>query len=513
MNYRAAICKCVALLYKECRISKEMISSDLIRQTLDLSKPTSRTSEYAGTSVIEDIRTLVFSTLVAAKYSDVDLDGFLGDIRLACDGDESTLGVITAMIGPLDQSEEQLRKSIVAGRDALTSDIKEKELETILIASTKQLKFFRDEITDTSEWTDNVLESIKNVRVGGGKKRKGVIGLADFDNEESVANVFHEMKAFKSESRVFKFGFKGVNTMFDGGVRRGEFMVVNGLPHKYKSGMNLSLFRHVCMYNSPHQPMVEGRKPMVIRISFEDDLHMNMRHLYYDIRKSEGADPEDIAKIDDWSAEELSDFVRGNMQKTGFKVVMMRVNPNEWSFRDIFDTVAYYQSEGYEVQSLFLDYLAMIPTTGCIQGAIGQDLRNLFQRLKNFASEEMIAIVTPHQINPAAKDMLLQGKLQDSTLVQKIVGRGLYLGCRSLDNEMDAEMNIHMYEYEGKTWLAVGWAKHRNHVTRSADKLCVYELPSHGMPIPSDIHKDFASHYTIAPGPPEQTEQPRRQFY
>ncbi|MCK5919798.1 MAG: hypothetical protein KAG66_02580, partial [Methylococcales bacterium] len=264
-----------------------------------------------------------------------------------------------------------------------------------------------------------------------------------------------------------------------------------------------SLFRQLVMYNEPHPVAKEGLKPLVIRISFEDDLHMNFRHLYYDIRKSEGADAEDIANVDDWSSEELADFVKGNMEKTGFEVEMLRVNPNEWTFRDLMDTVEYFTSEGYEVQALFIDYLAMLPTTGCIQGAIGQDLRNLFQRLKNFASEQQIAIVTPHQINPAAKELLLKGQLKDASFVTDIVGRGLYLGCRSLDNEFDAELNIHLYEYGGKTWLTVGWAKHRNHVTAKADKLCVYEFPSHGMPIPSDLHRDFASHYTIAPGPVE----------
>ena len=206
-------------------------------------------------------------------------------------------------------------------------------------------------------------------------------------------------------------------------------------------------------------------------------------------------------------------MVHGALQATGFKIVMLRVNPTEWSFRDVFDIVDHYTSEGYEVQSLFLDYAAMLPTTGCTQGAIGHDLRNMFQRFKNFASERNILFVTPHQINPSAKELLLLGKLKDKSFVRDIVGRGLYLGCRSLDNEIDLEMNIHLYEFEGKTYFTIGWGKHRNYVTPTCKKLCVYVFPAFGMPIPADVHKDFPAHFIEAPGYDDNPiDLPRRRY-
>lgn len=513
MNGKVLISKATALLFKEMKVSKEMVSSSLIRKAIDLTKDGASGSEFASESSVERMRTMIYKTLSVYKDVSIDLNSFVGDIKIACEGDSHMEEVIFSTIGGLQQEDDELIKGISSLREILNSFINDEELSRVLSKSTRDFKFNRDSIANTAEWLDDVTQKMKDIKVGGNKNKRGVIGIADFDDISSVESVFKDMKDQKKSSKIFRTGFQGVNEMFHSGLRRGEFVVVNGLPHKNKSGFNLSLFSQIARYNNPHPVEKEGAKPMLLRISFEDDLHMNMKSLYQELRMSDGADPEDILDIDEWTKEDLADYVHGALQQTGFKVVMMRVNPTEWSFRDVFDMVDYYTAEGYEVQSLFLDYAAMLPTTGCTQGAIGHDLRNMFQRFKNFASERNILFVTPHQINPNAKELLLLGKLKDKSFVRDIVGRGLYLGCRSLDNEIDLEMNIHLYEFEGKTFFTVGWGKHRNYVTASSKKLCVYQFPSHGMPIPSDVSKDFPAHFTEAPGYDDTpVDLPRRRY-
>lgn len=500
MNEKAVIAQAISLFHKEYSISSGLVSEDLLRASLRMSGPKDSVSpEFMTSSSTGEIRSLLLRVLGTFKDNPIDLKIFMGEIRLCCEFDTHFLDVIIGMIGDDDCSEKEKRSSIVSIKDSLAVAIKDDELASLLSTANRDFRFNRDSIQNKSGWIDDLTDKIKSARSGGRAKRKGLMDLADFDNVKSIENVFSDMKSFTKEGRLFKTGWKAINDMFHGGLRRGEFVVCPGLPHKYKSGFNLSLFRHLVMYNNPHAVETPGKKPLAIRISLEDDLHLNFKHLYKDIRMSKGDSPQDILNIDDWPADDLAAYVKGEMCRTGFSVAMIRANPSDWTYRDAMDIVEEYENQGYEVQILFVDYLAMLPTTGCAQGAIGADVRDMFQKYKNYSSEKKILFVTPHQINPYAKELLLKGSLKDSTFVSSIPGRGLYLSCKSLDNEIDVEINIHTYDFSGETYFTVGWGKHRGFVTDYKKKFVCYKFPKNEMPIPSDLMTDFNSGFSVGP--------------
>ena len=48
-----------------------------------------------------------------------------------------------------------------------------------------------------------------------------------------------------------------------------------------------------------------------------------------------------------------------------------------------------------------------------------------------------------------------------SDFVKELVGKGYYDGCRTIDNEVDVEMFIHIEKMNGRAYLTVQRGKHR----------------------------------------------------
>jgi hypothetical protein len=144
----------------------------------------------------------------------------------------------------------------------------------------------------------------------------------------------------------------------------------------------LSLFKQLAMYNKPY--MIDPtKKPLLLRISFEDDVSLNLQFLYQSIKENETGNKVIIANV---SVEEMSAYVKEKLQVNGFHVKLMRVDPTQWTYRHICNTILSLEAEGYEVKLLMLDYLAMLPTTGCSIGPMGSDLRDMYRRMRNFCS-------------------------------------------------------------------------------------------------------------------------------
>jgi len=142
----------------------------------------------------------------------------------------------------------------------------------------------------------------------------------------------------------------------------------------------------------------------------------------------------------------------------GYHVKFMRVNPSGWTYRDIQNTIISLEAEGYEVHMLALDYLAMVPTIGCTQGAQGDDLRDLWRRMRNFCSARGTTLFSPHQLSSEAKQLIREGR---SDFVKQIANKGYYDGCKRLDQEFDLEIHEHIEYLNGQAYLTMQRGKHR----------------------------------------------------
>jgi hypothetical protein len=313
-------------------------------------------------------------------------------------------------------------------------------------------------------------------------KDPAVVGSVDLGDTSSLSEAFQEIQNDQNTSGLLKTGWKGLNRMLQGGFRRGEFWTCGALPHMYKSGGTRTLFKQIAMYNTPVL-ITPGKKPLLVHISFEDSLPANLQFLYQNIWENEhGGEIPDMRSI---TPGEMASYIQSRMEATGFHVKMLRINPSLWTYKDIQNKVLNFEAEGYEVQLLMLDYLPMIPTTGCEQGPMGHDYRDLVRRMRNFCSAKKILLITPWQLSTDAKMRIREGA---SDFVKKCPGMGYYAGSKQIDQEVDGELFWHIEKFNGRAYLTIQRGKHRlPTVIPDSDKYFALLFPEKGS-IPDDFN-------------------------
>jgi hypothetical protein len=253
-----------------------------------------------------------------------------------------------------------------------------------------------------------------------------------------------------------KTGWQAINRMLQGGFRRGEECVIGALQHNFKTGFSLSLFKHIALYNTPYM-INPKKKPLLLRISFEDPLELNLPFLYRNIKENETYEH---ANVSSTSAKEMAGFIHEKLTVNGYEVIIAYVNPTLWGYRDLQNYVLSLEAEGYEIHVLMVDYLNMLDKRGLDNsGPTGANIRDMFRRMRNFCAPRKITFITPHQLSTEAKMLIRQGN--EENFVKDIANKGYYDGCKTIDQEVDLELYIHKVIADGKSWLCVQRGKHR----------------------------------------------------
>jgi hypothetical protein len=185
----------------------------------------------------------------------------------------------------------------------------------------------------------------------------------------------------------------------NGGARRGEMMVIGALQHNFKSGTALEMFKSAALYNRPYM-RDPNKKPMLMRISFENPIEMDIINLYKSLAENETGIYIEPKEID---IDHATRYVIERLQVNGYHLSMCHIDPSDYTYHDLFDRIEKFEAEGYEIHMLNVDYLAMMSKKGCAAGPAGVEIRDLYRRVRNFIAKKGIFFVTPHQLSPDAK--------------------------------------------------------------------------------------------------------------
>ena len=324
----------------------------------------------------------------------------------------------------------------------------------------------------------------KNIK----NKDDAIVNEVDLDNVENVSKVFQVVKETnEAEGFKFKLGLRALNKITNNGYKDSEFVIWNALQHNYKSGMLASSLIGIARYNKPI--MTDPSKiPLLLYVSLEDDLDILFEFLY---RQMYYTDNKVKADMTNTSKEEMSKYVKDKLQETGFKVKFIRVDPSDWSYSSFFSLIEKYEKDGFELKTVILDYLSLIPTVGCIAtGAVGSDLRDLYRRVRNFFAKRKCLFISAHQLSPDAQ-MINRENLTGEVFLNRIIGKGFFDGSKKLSQEMDLELYAYKFTQNNKDYLAIGKGKHKgSKVMKSTDKLAIIPFPENLEPIPDDINWD-----------------------
>jgi len=321
-----------------------------------------------------------------------------------------------------------------------------------------------------------------------------LVDSINFKDEKSVREAAQKAVDLIKGNTVFKTGWSCLDTMTQGGFRRGETVTAGALPHNYKSSFTKSVFLQLCRFNKPI--IKDNKKPLMLFVSLEEETD-NIMFFFYSYLKFSleniSIKKKDKKKLD---PKEVSKYVYDILEATGFHVEVLRMAPDKFDKQAFEEVIESYENDGFEIQSFFLDYAKKMNRRGIDRGGpSGTDLLELFSILRNITSSKSILFFTPHQLNTRAKG-LLQNGLPDNEFVQFIAGKGYYADSSQLDQEIDLELFLHLIKKNGKTYLALQRGKHRiPTVIPEEEKYIELMFPNKVSPIPdsSDTHTDICS--------------------
>lgn len=455
MNNKLLLVTCITLLFRESQISgQHENSSTLVRELVNAIKLPELSLGYDHE---KEILSSLKSTAMLLCDAPVDHEFMASEIaqrlKVDCLEDGDLYESFNDGISPVFPADTLKRICLNLKRN-LTNYLKETKISQIIHDASQRLKFRRGEITNMREFVAEVNHALEPYQLDINSKDPAVISDVDMGDIDAVKKVFTNVKDASDGASVMRTGFQGINRMLDGGFRRGEQWVIGALQHKFKTGFSLTLFKQIALYNTPI--MMDGtKKPLLLRISFEDPTTLNFEFLYKSLKENETGQPADVAGIPE---EDLARYVQERLSVNGYHTRFMHVNPSLWTYRDICNKIIELEADGYEVHMCMLDYLLKLPTTGCDQGPMGHDIRNMYERVANFMKARNICMITPHQLSTESKQMIRDGQLD---FVKKLVGGGYYAGSKQIDQVVDGELFIHIEEVNGKFYLTVQRGKHR----------------------------------------------------
>lgn len=497
MDNKLILVKSVTLLYRESLLSSSTENSaELVRTMLseiklpEVSLTLSMEREYL--MALKD--TAHYLCAQVSEGAIIDKEDLMQRLRVNCGTDDKLYEAFKQGIDK-DMDESSLKRTVLTMRKFLNDSFRENEIVKLFTGASRDLLFNRSGIKSLIKYAQEFVLRLEPYLTASSRTDPAVIDRIDMGPDanndpedpqkpDRLESVFEKVQDTESSAIVMKTGWKGLNRMLQGGFRKGETWTIGALPHNYKTGMSLTLFKQLAIYNTPVLKNPD-KKPMMIRISFEDNLPGNFQFLYQNLYENEH---KKRPRLKDITPKQMAGYTIEKLRATGYYLSMLRINPSDWTYKDIQNFVIDREAEGYEVHVLMLDYLPMVPTKGCEVGPAGHDLRDMYRRMRNFTSARDILLLTPHQLSTDVKALMREGTRD---WIKKMPGYGGYAGSKQIDQELDGELFINIEKRDGRSYLAIQRGKHRLTTTiAESEKYIVLPFPEKGS-ILDDILEDF----------------------
>lgn len=487
MDNKLLLVKSVTLLYRESLVpNSSENSSELIRTVL---KEIQLSDVNLTINHERDILTSLKQTALEMCDNPIDhiyeVNELLQRLKLNTGSDEKLYESFVQGI-ETELSEISIKRNIINIRKTINNHFREQKINEILTKASSDFKYKRDKIKNVNQFVAETVALLEPFQLDSSSLDPAIISDVDTSNIKDVTSIFTSVRESSNGVSVLKTGWHGVNRLLGGGFKRGEEWVIGALQHQYKTGFSLCIFKQIALYNVPKMTDIT-KKPLLLRISFEDSLILNFQFLYQSLKENETGEKASLHGI---SEDEMAEYVQRKLMVNGYHTRFLHVNPSLWTYKDICNYILKLEAEGYEVHMCMFDYLLKIPTIGCDTGPMGHDIRNMYERIRNFMMAKNILVITPHQLSPEAKRLIREGRTE---FVKEVIGKGYYDGSSKIDQVVDGEIFIHIEEVNGKSYLTIQRGKKRGiEQTPVKDRYCVYEFNGESG-ILDDINKNDQS--------------------
>ena len=455
MDVKALLAKCISLLFREGQSGENDLSKQLVLDVITTLKINS--NDISGTdSTVNELKNVVLN--MVSKEHTTPYNDLIQHIRIACSSDVVLFESIQDNIS-FQLDEDELKRTILSYRFELNKYLKEKKATMLLDKMTFDLKFNRDKIGDLNQYMSSNLNGIIDLVNYSGEEIPGIICEVDLSDIDAVAEQFELIRKENDGSRTIKMPWQAMNRMTRGGLRLGQLTTVGGLAHNNKTGVSLSMFISGCIFNNPKNLQTDQKKkPLMLLISFEDDMLIVLFNLYILLKEN----LENVKITDEdkqrLSSREAAEYVYKKLSDTGYDIRIIRADSSTWSYAEIQSCILQFESQGYEIHLTLIDYLNLANKNGLSHSRADADIQELFRRTKNFFAAKNIALLTPVQLSPDAMELKRQG---NKMLSMQISDGSYYEGCRGLSREPELELFVDIVKDNGRKYQTFARGKHR----------------------------------------------------
>lgn len=483
MNYKMTLIDALALLYWENQIKAGTDNKALVKNVLQFCNPSKDSLDNDKVKEIyEGIQVLILKMSSNSQLC-TNKELILQNVRLLAMEEPYIVEIVDGALS-LHLDEAGIKNHCRALIQELNDVIRKAEFRKRLQTINKEV-LYGDGDFKLNEIARSIITQCESYAIDKSDRPEhtpGVMDFVDFNDPESLKEIFTRARDQISPDEIIKFGHQGLNRMFgeQGGGRRGEMILVGGLQHHFKSGLTMAMTRSAAMYNTP-KLKDPTKKPAIVLISSENDLPINMQTLYKQCYEQEIGRP---IKKTDIDPNEAAKYMKAKFAENGWHFLMFRINPDEFTFSSLQSLTLGLEADGYEIIVMTFDYLAMMSTKGFDNGGItGRDKQALFKRTRNFMVMHNVLFITPHQLSTEALGI---ERDRPNSFLNEILNRAYYNECKTIAQEVDFEVNIQKQIVDGVAYLNLGRGKHRGaDNTPLADQRCTYAFTDIG--IPDDI--------------------------
>lgn len=391
------------------------------------------------------------------------------------------------------EDKEHLEERIKSIMVELKNDLNVASIGSMVSDVHRKVNFSGDHF-DVTETLTALKDQIEEIQNANASMHEGFGGKVDFSNLESIEETMSGAVENLNLDGLLKTGLQGLNKMWGiGGMMRGGSYLYSARTHNYKTGILLDHCEWFCTLNTPRL-FDEKKKPMILRVSFENKPEQDIPILYRSLWEAENQQKCDFASVD---IKEAAKYIYEKYSQKGYHFEMVCFDPNNMDVWDLLNVLKGYEAEGYEIAAVIVDYMELITKKGSKHKRQDELIVYSYEVLRNYCFPRSITQVHAHQLNTATDDILRE--TGSAGFAKKTAGGGYHMNCRSLETKVDGSCNMHIHRMEDDAYLTMAWAKNRTcSDTSERAKSFAYKFQKFGGITP-DLHLErSAAIYSFA---------------
>lgn len=379
--------------------------------------------------------------------------------------------------GMFEETDEQsMRQVIFQNIKEIKNTINTSLLNFKLKSILKPFLFEGDDDLTKDNWLK--LADLLEEKIGSYQQDvdRAVIEKATSENTEGIVKILDDFMIDLSADSIIKTGLQGINKALgpDFGLRRGLFYLINALTNRGKSFFLAHVLASAVLYNKP-KLKDNSKLPTIFFCSAEDSMGLVLRRMFEIFHTVKYGEKPDFFK---YTSGQVVDEIMKTFNENGWHFAFFRVDPSHDNIIEFKQRVRNLELKGHEIILSAYDYAGMMDLKGCHGETRSDRLQDLIRQMRNFLIARGAIGITPHQLNPRAKELLRENDDESEVrFVREVGGHSMTEGSTKLTNEVDVELTIHIAKLiNNEVWFTYFIGKIRGEGSDISDRYGMYKI-------------------------------------